>query len=139
MRKKLFVTAIILLLSLSVFNINIAQGATRPRVDWAVLISGTNVFLQIPGPDEYTREPLRNYYMLHILVDDWGLSRDHIKSLDIRPDLAEPPGLDSMVPPRTIDAWCDVGNVTSIINDWLKRNCESTDNVLIFISSHGGG
>jgi hypothetical protein len=147
MRKKLFVTPIILLLSLSVFNINIAQGATRPRVDWAVLISGTNVFPQIPGPDEYTREPLRNcYYMLHILSNDWGVPRDHIKFLHIRPDYDEwHPGIispkrnNTVVPQGTIDANCTIDDVDSTINDWLKPNCKSTDNALIFITTHGGG
>ena len=145
MKKKLLITALILLLSLPVFSINIARCATRPRVDWAVLISGTN--LRSGTLDTWTREPLRNcYYMLHILTNDWGVPRNHIKFLDIRPKLAEwHPGIispernNTVVPVGTIDANCTIDDVDSTINDWLKPNCKSTDNALIFITTHGGG
>jgi hypothetical protein len=137
MEKKLFVMAIILLLSLPIFNISIGRCASRPRVDWAVLISGTNLGSGIP--DELTREPLRNcYYMLHILTNDWGVPRNHIKFLHIRPELVEWP-VEEIVPPETIDANCTIDDVNSTINDWLKPNCKSTDNALIFITTHGGG
>jgi hypothetical protein len=139
MEKKLFVMAIILLFSLPVFSINIARCTTRsrPRVDWAVLISGTN--LRSGTPPTYTREPLRNcYYMLHILTNDWGVPRDHIKFLHIRPELVEWP-FEEIVPVGTIDANCTIDDVDSTINDWLKPNCKSTDNALIFITTHGGG
>jgi uncharacterized membrane protein len=44
-KKKLFVAAMILLLSLSAFNINVASAASKPTVDWAVIIAGTNEVL----------------------------------------------------------------------------------------------
>jgi len=128
--KKAYVALVVLLVVSIVSNLNLASSSTSVRVNWALLISGTNYLYPFQ-----TREPLRDcYYMFHLLTSHWGVSRDHIKFLDINPTDAQY----SWVPWGTIDGNCSYSSVKAAI-DWLKAHSTSNDNVLIFIASHGGG
>jgi hypothetical protein len=130
MQTKAYVVLIILLAFSIVSNLNLASSSTSVRVNWALLVSGTNYLYPFQ-----TREPLRDcYYMFHLLTSHWGVPRDHIKFLDINPTDAQY----SWVPWGTIDGNCSYSSVKAAI-DWLKAHSTSNDNVLIFIASHGGG
>jgi hypothetical protein len=61
--------------------------------------------------------------------------RDHIKFLDINPTDAQ----FSYCPWGTIDDDCRTYGKVRTAMEWLKAQSTSSDNVLIFIASHGGG
>jgi hypothetical protein len=129
--KKAYALFAVLLVVSTVSNLNLVSSSASVRVNWALLISGTNEIWSTR-----TREPLCDcYYMFHLLTSHWGVPRDHIKFLDINPTDAQY----GYVPPGTIDDNCrNYSNVKTAI-DWLKARSTSSDNVLIFIASHGGG
>jgi hypothetical protein len=137
MKKKLFIVLVILLVCLPAFNIKIAWCTSRPAVNWAILVAGTNAAINPFGlPSARTEEALHNcYYMFHVLRNDFGVARNHIRFLHIAPGSVK----GKEVPYDDIDGECTSGDdVESAIN-WVKSQCGSSDNVLIFIASHGGG
>jgi hypothetical protein len=133
-KKKLFVAAMILLLSLPAFNISIASAASKPTVDWAVIIAGTN---EKSRWGSNLRDELAlhdSYYMYYVLTSDLGVSKDNIKFLHVNPlsALFEIPD----------DVWeslvqCTKSTVNWALSSWLDSHSTSSDNVLIYVSTHG--
>jgi hypothetical protein len=135
MKVKIFVLTFLLLLSMIAFNVKIASATYPPKVDWAVIVVGTNAVINsITGqPTSGTDEPLRTaYYMFHVLRDHFGVPRNHIRFLHI-----DPSDNGFVVPYGTIDAECTKEEIKYTFSTWLQST--SNDNVLIYIGSHGGG
>jgi hypothetical protein len=129
--KKAYVVFVVILVVLMASNLNLVSSSASVRVNWALLISGSNALF-----GHQSREPLCDcYYMFHLLTSHWGIPRDHIKFLDIYPADAEY----GYVPLGTIDGDCRNYSNVKVAIDWLKARSTSNDNVLIFIASHGGG
>jgi len=138
MERKLLTLSAIFLLCLPIFGFKVAYCLSKPKVDWAVLIVGTNAVLSLVIPGGFhNEEALHNaYYMYYVLRNDFGVPADHIKFLHINPE-----GAWREIPDDVWDSLiqCNKSMVKWVIRYWLAPNATLNDNVLIYIGSHGGG
>ena len=135
MKRKLFVVAVILLLSTLIFNVKVASAASRPTVDWAVIIAGTNEVLGRWGSNLPSNLALHDsYYMYYVLTSDLGVPKDNIKFLHPNPG--------SVFWEIPDDVWallvqCTKEMVNWALSSWLGSHSTSSDNVLIYVCTHG--
>jgi len=133
---------VLLIIVFSMFTFNFTLNfptakatASKPKVDWALIIQGTDYGVGRYGLEEIPASLHDCYYMFYILTHDLGVPRDHIKFLSLHKLDYEWLG---DVPPGTFDDFTDPEAVMNAFA-WLKSKSTINDNVLIFIFTHGGG
>ncbi len=138
MKKRILL--LLLMLSLSMFafgfNVEVAHCASLPKVDWALLIAGTNR-TRIPIEEGYLYWPealYDTYYVYYVLTRDLQVPKDHIKFLYI-----DPAGASSEIPEDVAVEQCNSTTVKWAIRAWLAEQAGPEDNVLLYVCTHGGG